>query len=427
MPSLRLHGKLWAPRINVWGGNSLTNGVDCSGLVQQVYGQLGIDLPRVTYDQINVGSSVPVNKLRVGDLVFFDTDASRKGPDHVGIYLGKGKFIHAPRPGESVKISSLGDSYYMDRWMGGRRVPGVAGGKGTADTSAAPILESTELAERYGMSYALFDSEPELKKLLSQATAGQWTTERFQAELKNSKWWRTNSQSVREAKALAAGDPATWRATIEAQRVALREAAVQAGAILTNKQLDKLARDSIAYAWNEAQIANFLGKYIKFREDKTLGGQAGTIAQELSSLAHDLGIRISEQTLKNYAQYVIRGVSTMQDAENQLRAEAAGTYPGFEEQILAGESVRAMAEPYVQMMASELELPDSDLNLNTTLIRDALNRRNGKGQPSPMSLTDFQVALRDDPRWGRTSTAQNEMAAIGRQVLSDLGLVGSGG
>ena len=109
----------------VWGG-STPDGFDCSGLVQYVFGKNGISVPRVTYNQINVGSSVQPNKLRPGDLVFFDTDRKKAGPDHVGIYIGGGKFIHAPRPGQGVKISSLSESFYMDRWMGGRRISGVS-------------------------------------------------------------------------------------------------------------------------------------------------------------------------------------------------------------------------------------------------------------------------------------------------------------
>src|SRR5512142_2812214 len=100
----------------------MTSGIDCSGLVQQVYAHFGIQLPRVTYQQITQGASVPVNKLQPGDLVFFDTESNKKGADHVGIYIGGGKFIHAPHTGDVVKISSLSDSYYMNRLMAVRRV-----------------------------------------------------------------------------------------------------------------------------------------------------------------------------------------------------------------------------------------------------------------------------------------------------------------
>jgi cell wall-associated NlpC family hydrolase len=100
-----------------------------------VYAHFGIQLPRVTYNQIQVGASVPTDKLQPGDLVFFDTEP-KKGADHVGIYIGGGKFIHAPHTGDVVKISSLSDSYYMNRLMATRRISGVAGASmPTADGS----------------------------------------------------------------------------------------------------------------------------------------------------------------------------------------------------------------------------------------------------------------------------------------------------
>lgn len=411
----------------VWGGNSLKSGVDCSGLVQQVYAQYGIQLPRVTYDQINVGYNVSVNKLYAGDLVFFDTDRSRGGPDHVGIYLGGGKFIHAPRPGQPVKISSMADSYYMNRFMGGRRIPGIEGGGAAAvgDLGVAqPKLEAPELAERYGMSYAFFKSQPELMKLLKEATSKQLDEKRFAARLKNTKWWRTNSKTAREFQVLSKTDPATAKAQISAQRVMLQQAAVKMGAILTNKQLDKAAKDSVAYGWNEAQLQNFLGSYIKFTENHSLLGMAGTAAKEITSMAYDNGVRLSEQAVKNYAQYVVKGLSSMQDVQNLIKSQAEGAYPAFAEQIAAGASVRDVAEPYVQMMAAELNLPDTDIDMDDPKIKAALGRRDKEGKPAPVSLTDFQQQLRDDPRWAKTTNTANQAMTVGRQVLKDLGLGG---
>ncbi|QIA28808.1 hypothetical protein [Streptomyces phage JXY1] len=88
--------KQWTGTPYVWGGNSLSGGVDCSGLVQQVYKHFGINVSRTTYSQIGEGKAVGMNELQAGDMVFFDTNPGVKGPDHVGIYLGGGKMIHAP-------------------------------------------------------------------------------------------------------------------------------------------------------------------------------------------------------------------------------------------------------------------------------------------------------------------------------------------
>lgn len=87
----------------VWGGTDPDSGLDCSGLVQQVYADLGIDLPRVSSDQARVG--MPVASLadaQPGDLVAFNTPV-----DHIGIYAGDGKMIVAPKRGENVQVQDI--------------------------------------------------------------------------------------------------------------------------------------------------------------------------------------------------------------------------------------------------------------------------------------------------------------------------------
>jgi hypothetical protein len=93
-----------------WGGNSLQNGVDCSGLVQQAFARIGIDLPRVSYQQANSGQRVALNKLMPGDLVAWDNSSRNSGADHIAIYIGNGRIIEAPSPGRNVRIRKLGDN-----------------------------------------------------------------------------------------------------------------------------------------------------------------------------------------------------------------------------------------------------------------------------------------------------------------------------
>ena len=419
----------------VWGGTSLTGGVDCSGLVQAVFASFGIDLPRTTYDQVNVGSSVPVNRLQAGDLLFFDTEPANKGADHVGIYIGGGKFIQAPHTGDVVKISSLSDSYYMSRLMTAKRVPGVIGASGQASSSSlvsgasaglgasVTKLSPTELASQYGMSYAFFKSQPELMKLLNSAVSEQWTPDVFTAHLKNTKWWKTNSDTARQAQVQAKTDPATYKASIAAAAASAQEQAVQAGAILSSKQVQALAKNMVNYNWNQDQVNNFLGQYVDFQANKVLGGQAGAAANQLRQYAYDQGVKISDQTVKNNAAYVVRGISTMQEAQDSLKSQAVSTYPGFADQIMAGNTMRDIAQPYIQMTAQELGLPETDVDVWHPKVQAALNQAGGKGQPSPVPLSDFQRQLRLDPAWARTQGAQDSVMQTGRQVLASMGLI----
>jgi cell wall-associated NlpC family hydrolase len=103
----------------VWGGTSYS-GVDCSGLVQTVFAKNGIELPRTADAQFTVGARVATSKLRAGDLVFFETYAP--GASHVGIYIGGGRFIHASDYG--VRIDSLSEDYFAERYLGARRIHG---------------------------------------------------------------------------------------------------------------------------------------------------------------------------------------------------------------------------------------------------------------------------------------------------------------
>jgi cell wall-associated NlpC family hydrolase len=102
-----------------WGASG-PNKFDCSGLVMYVYDNLGVKLPRVTGEQAYAGVHVDREDLQPGDLVFFRLNGSRI--DHVGIYLGHAKFVHAPRKHEPVRTDSLNDSYWGGRFKGGRRL-----------------------------------------------------------------------------------------------------------------------------------------------------------------------------------------------------------------------------------------------------------------------------------------------------------------
>lgn len=105
-----------------WGGTSPDRGFDCSGLVGYVFRTaLGIDLPRVSREQARTGELVADRAaLAAGDLVFF----GRKGRvDHVGIYVGEGKFVHAPSTGKDVTVSSMDSGYWSGRFMSARRIP----------------------------------------------------------------------------------------------------------------------------------------------------------------------------------------------------------------------------------------------------------------------------------------------------------------
>ena len=99
-----------------WGGESPETGFDCSGLVRWAYGRVGIDLPHNSFALYSTGRRVRESGMEPGDILFFE------GLGHVGIYLGRGRMVHAPQTGRNVEVVRLGATNYGSRLIGARRV-----------------------------------------------------------------------------------------------------------------------------------------------------------------------------------------------------------------------------------------------------------------------------------------------------------------
>lgn len=106
-----------------WGGASPVTGFDCSGFVQWVLGQFGIQPGRVVWAQYQRGTVVAPDQLEPGDLVFF-ANTYTSGLSHVGIYVGDGAFVDAGTERTGVRRASLRDPYWAARFVGARRFPG---------------------------------------------------------------------------------------------------------------------------------------------------------------------------------------------------------------------------------------------------------------------------------------------------------------
>jgi cell wall-associated NlpC family hydrolase len=103
------------------GGASPETGFDCSGFVRHVFNEsVGLLLPHNAKAIAQQGERVEKNELKPGDLVFFNT--MRRAFSHVGIYLGNGQFVHAPRSGARVRVEDMSDGYWTRRYNGARRI-----------------------------------------------------------------------------------------------------------------------------------------------------------------------------------------------------------------------------------------------------------------------------------------------------------------
>jgi hypothetical protein len=152
-----------------WGGTDPSTGLDCSGLTQRVYADLGIALPRTASQQATAGTAVAsVADARPGDLVFFDYSSSRPGVDHVGIYVGDGNMIAAPQEGESVKVQKVGTPSLIRRIL-----PDPASGTAAAASGgAAAGLTGVPYANLYTRAGARYGVDPSLLAAVASQESG---------------------------------------------------------------------------------------------------------------------------------------------------------------------------------------------------------------------------------------------------------------
>jgi cell wall-associated NlpC family hydrolase len=102
-----------------WGGDTVVDGMDCSGFVRAVYNLCGVNIPRTSREQYRVGDVVAKDELKDGDLIFFGPSIDEI--THVGIFVGSGRFVHAPRRGDDIKVSTMDDAYFLKRFVGAKR------------------------------------------------------------------------------------------------------------------------------------------------------------------------------------------------------------------------------------------------------------------------------------------------------------------
>lgn len=411
----------------VWGGEN-PGGFDCSGLLVYGANHFGLDLGgRTTYEQIGKGQAINAKGLRVGDLVFFDTDGGVSGPDHVGIYVGDGKMLHAPRPGKNVEITDMSTGYWMGKFMGGRRVDGVVatGGNSTdfASEKEQRKLTPEELAANYGWSMGFLKSNPELKKKFEQATAETWTAQKFQAEIRNTEWWKTTSDSARQAQVLETTDPATWQAQLDATELQVRLLANEIGAAVPESKLKSIADTVARTGMQEGELRQSLSEFVNFTRDGMLKGEAGMHEYAIKQYAEAQGVQLGDDAIKHQAQLIVKKLATTDDFKLQINEQAKSAYPGYAAQIDGGMTMKDLAQPYQNVMSEVLELPSTSGGLQDPIIKQALNGLDENGKPAGMTLPQFTDILKNDPRWRKTASAQGQVMATASKVLQDMGLM----
>lgn len=280
-------------------------------------------------------------------------------------------------------------------------------------------LDDSDYARDYGYQLAFLRSDPELYKLFKRAVDKGWDPSKFQAELMQTKWYRTHGEDYRKTIGLKTMDPATYNSRVASLVSQIGDKAASLGVTLSQKQLKTLAEHSLLFGWNENQLNDTLSKYITYSNAK---GAAGSNIAAMQQAAWKNGLKFSGDTYRGWAQKIARGESTVDDFQAYVRKQAAGLAPAYADELKNGIDLYDIAQPYMQSMAQLLELNPADIDLFNPTIRSALSAKGPDGKPTSKSLWQFENDIRQDPQWAKTKNAQDSMMAVGHKVLQDMGL-----
>ena len=274
----------------------------------------------------------------------------------------------------------------------------------------------------YGTQAALVNSNPELKALFNLAVAEKWNPNKFKAAFENTSWFKGNGPTWRLAETARLSDPGAWNASLTEVKNQITQSAKDMGFELNPADADKLANDTLYLSWGKGVDSALLKQHVAAVGRITgTGGQAATTMQKFKEQAASMGMQYGDDWYANAAQSTLAGTSNVDYYNKKIRDDAKSKYGAFAEQIDAGQTVEAIASPYIQSMARILELSPTDINLNDPTIAQALQGFDAQNKPVAKPVWAFERELKQDDRYFKTNTAVKDMTGLASEIARQFG------
>ena len=289
-------------------------------------------------------------------------------------------------------------------------------------------INQQQMAAQYGFALAFMNSDPELKNLFAQAVKHTWDSSMFIAKLRATKWFQHHSASVRNAIMQETSDPATYKANVDQMFSTVRDTwgKMFGTANMDPKVLRTWAETAHRMGWSEAQLVDRMTagiNYQKLLKESTLGGTAAETSGQIDNLLGNYGLDLGDTWKSAQLEKILEGNDTIGGVQDRVREMAMREYKAFAPQIQAGQSMREIADPYVQKMASLLERSSGEIGLSDKMIQSALKRTDAKGRPAALDLAAFADEVRKDKRWQYTDNAKQEVGNVTSTLLRSFGLM----
>jgi hypothetical protein len=274
----------------------------------------------------------------------------------------------------------------------------------------------------YGTQAALVDNVPELKTLFNTAVAEKWSPAKFKAKFENSTWFKSNGPTWRMAETARLADPGAWNAALTEAKAKIKQSAKDMGFELNLADVDKLASDTLYLSWDKGIDDNLLKQNIATVGRITgTGGEVSTTMQKLKNTAGSMGVQYGDDWFANAAQSTLSGASNIDYYNKKITDDAKSKYAAFADQIDSGQTVEAIASPYVQSMARILELSPTDIDLNDETIQKALVGFDAQNKPVAKPTWAFERELKQDDRYFRTNKAVQDMTGLASEIARQFG------
>ena len=463
----------------VWGG-AAPGGFDCSGLLQWIYLQNGVALPRVAAEQAKAGVAVAAKDAQPGDLIAFDNNKSRPGVDHIGIYLGNGKMLQAPHTGANVPVVNvnLAGATTIRRVVGQQALadlprgangkytyqaavtpgatppkqitPAVGGGDpgstalksgagltsllttgtvapatGAATADVPPVLPKDasptaiyNYVARYYPDIVPYLHDKELGPILLQAAQGGWSDARLQGALSKTNFWKKNAASQRAWDLQGRTDRATQSLAVDNQKQEILDRASKLGYTIDPLVAHDLAVTGLRNGWSGTQFDDAI---------KTHGPvavkQNTTNVSGLKSAAAQWMVPVSDATLNKWSADIQAGNVTTDDFTTYLKEQAKSLFPTLAGAIDRGVTVQQYTDPYRQTAAQLLETDPTQIDLmhDPKFSKALFNTDPKTGARTQMSLSDWQQYLRTTPDYGKTAQAKDQAAKFATTLAQTFG------
>ena len=342
-----------------------------------------------------------------GDNTNTNTDAGRKPRDYGNT-----------KPAKAIE----GDTYTNSKnvkftFKGGKYVRTATLTKKVVDTTKTISEEAQKnIQEEFGSLWDVYNSDPEVKKVIDDAVAGgyQDDEDKMNAKLQNTSWYRTTQKSAREWAVQQSTDPASAEARVVSSIEELRVNATNLGFTFTDETLRKLATDSIKFGWSDQQKLNALGS--ERVATSVLDGAQGTADLRQSSVSRSLRAKAaayfqkpSEEMIGSWTQQILTGQKSEVQFEDTMRGSARTQFRSLQPALDKGEDVATAMYAYTQQAGSILgkSIDTSQIDWTQDKWNKALNFQDTKtGEYRQMDLWEWNKYLRTLPEWQNTDEAK---------------------